>query len=143
VPSYLLDTCFVSEFSRKRPSPRVSRWEEENRQADFFLSALTIGEIWKGIELLAEGERQQRLRIWLDEDILAIYRENVLFVDERVARAWGVLAGELQRRGRVLPAVDGLIAATALVHGLTLVTRNEDDFHGTGVKLVNPWGQDG
>lgn len=103
-----------------------------------FLSVLTLVEIEKGLALLDPGRRQKALAAWLGE-LKAVYAARILPVDETVAAIWGRMTADLRRRGRMLKAVDGLIAATALGRGFSVVTRNVPDFEGTGVALVNPW----
>ncbi len=106
-----------------------------------FLSVLTVGELTKGIELLAAGERKRTLRRWL-ETLEQDYADRILSIDTETARIWGELTAGAQTGGRTIPASDGLIAATAIRHGLHLMTRNVTDFVNTGAMLLNPW-QDG
>lgn len=100
-----------------------------------FVSVLTLGEIRKGCATLGEGRRRARLNVWLETELPAWAGDRILPVDAAVADTWGRLMACPER----IPAVDGLIAATALRHGLTVVTRNEADFLATGVELLNPW----
>jgi len=100
------------------------------------LSVLTIGEIRKGIEGLADATRRQALSAWLDVELPGFFSGRILPIDVAVADRWGRLVGAA---GRPLPAIDSLLAATALVHGLTLATRNTQDFAGLPVPMVNPW----
>jgi hypothetical protein len=131
--SYLIDTCVVSE-ARRRSVPAVS-WLKAVGSATLFLSVITIGEITKGI---ATRERTDPIAAaalgrWLD-GLRGTYADRILPIDDAVATAWGRLMAR-----RTFPVPDGLIAATARVHDLTLVTRNVADFAETGVDLVNPW----
>jgi predicted nucleic acid-binding protein len=105
---------------------------------DTFISVVTIGEIAKGIELLPEGRRRNSLVAWLRE-IEAEYGEQILPCDIEIARVWGELTGRAQRQGHTIAAADGLIAATAIYHRLSLATRNVRHFIATGVSLINPW----
>jgi predicted nucleic acid-binding protein len=132
----LLDTCVVSEVTKPRPEPGVATWLAAQDEADLFLSALTLGEIRKGVERLPDSGRKDALRAWLETDLPARFRGRVLPVDARVAEAWGVTQAHATR---TLPAIDSLLAATARAHGLVVVTRNEADFDGCGVDLLNPW----
>jgi predicted nucleic acid-binding protein len=111
--------------------------------SNLFLSALTVGEILKGVDRLASGRKRSAIEHWRAK-VESLYEGRILPVDVHVARIWGNLGALAKEQGRPLPAVDGLIAATALAHGLTVVTRNVKDFRETGVMLLNPWpGSDG
>ena len=135
----LLDTCVVSELQRPGGNPRVRELVESIRVQDLFLSVITIGELTKGIALLSSGKKKDALSRWL----LALEQEHsnrILAVDHEAARIWGELTARARDRGKMVAAADGLIAATAIRHGLSVVTRNIADFNETGAMLVNPWG---
>ncbi|MGH9898686.1 MAG: type II toxin-antitoxin system VapC family toxin [Pyrinomonadaceae bacterium] len=136
--SYLLDTCILSEFKKKRPEQKVISWLDAQLEESLFLSALTIGEIQKGITLLPTSKRRTDLENWL-ESIIYRYDARILPLNTEVMQRWGELTGKFEQKGRVLPFLDSLIAATALAHGLVLITRNENDFAGTGVTVMNIW----
>ena len=136
---YLLDTNVISELVGKKPDVRVSRWVDALDPNSVFLSALTIGELRKGIEKLPDSPRRTRLLAWLVDDLLMRFAGRVLPLDTEVLLTWGVLTGRLEVRGRPLPAIDSLLAAQAIQHACILVTRNESDFRDTGVQLTNPW----
>ena len=133
----LLDTCVLSETQKANGEPAV-QLAVEALGKDAYISVITIGEILKGAELLAEGRQQRRLLAWLDK-VQADFGPRVLHIDPEVARLWGQLTAHAQRRGRQIAAPDGLIAATAHHHGLPVMTRNADDFTPTGVQVENPW----
>ena len=133
--SYLVDTNVLSELRRKQPQPEVVAWFTQRPRQTLYLSVLTLGEIRKGIERL-DAARQQPLLDWLEVELPNYFLGRLLAVDAHTADRWGRL---LASAGRPLPAVDSLLAATALQHDLTLVTRNTADFAGTGVRLINPW----
>ncbi len=133
--SFLIDTCAISELVSPRPSGRVRDWFEAASPDSLFLSVLTLGEIRKGIEKLQDGRRRVRIAAWLETELPAWFEYRVLPVDAGIADEWGRI---MARPGNI-PAVDGLIAATALRRRLTVVTRNESDFAATGVDLLNPW----
>ena len=136
---YLLDTNVPSEFSRDRPDPRVVQWLKAQPVTMLFLSAVTIGEIRKGLVLLPQGRRRDELETWFHTDLLIWFRNRILPVTPAIADRWGVLDGQCQLKGTPLNTADGMIAATAIEHDLTLVTRNVKDFAGLGVEIFNPW----
>jgi predicted nucleic acid-binding protein len=133
--SYLLDTNVVSELRRPRPSEAVLRWFDSVGSRDLWLSVLVLGEIRQGIEQLARKDPDQAAvrEKWL-VDLADLFDDRIVPVTADVADLWGRL--NVPDR---LPAVDGLLAATALVHGWTLVTRNTTDVARTGVRLLNPF----
>lgn len=134
--SYLIDTCAISELVRPTPSPLVLKWFDAVPSDALFISALTLGEIRKGVEKLPAGRRREHIRAWLEIDLPAWFDGRVLPVDAPVADEWGRLVATA---GASIPAIDALIAATALRHRLSVVTRNAADFAGTGVPIIDPW----
>jgi toxin FitB len=134
--SYLLDTNVVSELVRVTPDRRVVDWFREVPDEALHLSVLTLGEIRRGAERLAAGTRREKLRVWLEGELPGWFGDRVLAVDAGVADRWGRLLSQV---GRPVPAVDSLLAATALHHELRLVTRNVADFGFPGLEVVNPW----
>ena len=136
---YLLDTNVISELIAKQPNQQVVRWIDALDTNSVYLSVITIGELRKGIEKLADSPRKDILSAWLIDDLLVRFEGRVLPVDIDVMLIWGELTGRLERVGRPLPAINSLIAALAIHHTCSLVTRNEDDFKDTGVTILNPW----
>ena len=137
---YLVDTNVLSEYNRPgTPDIGVKRWLETTVRETQYVSVITLAEIQKGIELLADGKRRAQLEQWLQQDLETWFSGRVLDVDRQVARRWALLVAQGVRKGRPLPTVDSLIAATALAHDLTVVTRNVRDFESAGVLTVNPW----
>jgi toxin FitB len=136
VNGFLIDTNVVSELMKPRPSSRVVDWIDAHEEQLFHLSVLTLGEIRRGIVQLPPGRRRADLAAWLSGDLLARFAGRILQIDQEVADRWGHLAGA---KGATIPVIDGLLAATALQHNLTLVTRNTKDMTRTGVGLFNPW----
>ena len=134
--SYLLDTNVLSEMVRPNPNPNVLRWFETVPDEALHISVLTLGEIRKGIEKLIEPERKETLRLWLENKLLNWFNDRILPIDAAVADRWGRLQSEMKKP---LPAVDSLIAATALHYDLRLVTRNTRDFQYPSLPLVCPW----
>ena len=134
----LLDTCVVSENLRPNGEQRVKDRVRALRSEDTFLSTITIGEIAKGIALLDKGRRRELLAgylLGLEQD----FESRILGIDTETARIWGETTARAQLRGKAIPPTDGLIAATALRHGLHVMTRNVRDFEGSDVLIVNPW----
>lgn len=136
---YLLDTCVISELAAKQSNPKVVEFVDSLDPDDVYLSAITIGEITKGIERLPKSKRKHELETWLKEDLLIRFEGKIVSLDVDVLVTWGILTGRLETTGRILPAIDSLIAATVLYHQFKLVTRNVDDFTGTGIEIINPW----
>ena len=134
----LLDTCALSELRLPKPDAGVAGAIAELHNDDLFVSAITIGEIVKGVALLPDGQKKRILQSWL-RTLERDYGDRLLPVDLETCRMWGELTAAAQKAGRTIPAGDGLIAATARRHGLHIMTRNTADFEPTGVPLLNPW----
>jgi len=135
--SYLLDTNVISELVRPKPAKVVLDWFENIPSEALHISVLSLGEIRKGVEQMPDGDRREKLRLWLEHDLVAWFDTRVLPVDMPIADRWGRL---LALVGRPVPSIDSLLAATALHHELRLVTRNEKDFDYPGLEIINPWG---
>ncbi len=140
--NYLLDTCVLSEARKRNADRGVAGWLGEVSESRLYLSVIALGEIQKGIAALADRERKRKLQAWLENDLRARFAGRVLDVDTDVALEWGMLQGQGQQKGTPVPVVDSLIAATAIRHNLTLVTRNVRDFAHFPVHLYDPWGED-
>lgn len=136
---YLLDTCLVSELVRKKPDANVVKWVADCDEESTYLSVLTLGEIQKGISRISDKKRRSALQKWLDSDLRVRFGERILPITQDVAQTWGVLQGEAEAKGNVIPSIDGLLGATAVTHNLTVVTRNVSDLAKTGAKILNPW----
>jgi toxin FitB len=137
---YLVDTNVLSEFNRRGdPDPLVKQWLEAAEPTSLYVSVLTLAEIRFGVERLPLSKRRRQLEEWLDGALPAWFADRMLPVDRSVAHRWGVLRAQAEVKGRPLPVVDGLLAATALEHGLTVVSRNVEDFPSVGLLVVNPW----
>ncbi len=137
---FLLDTNVLSEFSRTgKPNAGVATWMRNAPPDALFASVLTFAEILRGIELLPAGRRRAELEEWLERDLQGSFGSRLLPVTKAIGDRWAFVSAREQLRGRPLAIVDGLIAATALEHDLTIVTRNVKDFAGTGVAIFNPW----
>jgi tRNA(fMet)-specific endonuclease VapC len=123
----------------KQPSQQVLDWLDAQVPESLFISMITIGEIAKGISKMPSSKRKESLITWLNENLPNRFKHRILSIDFSTMVLWGNLVGQLEQNGRPLPAMDSLIAAIALQNSLSLVTRNEKDFAGTGVVIVNPW----
>jgi predicted nucleic acid-binding protein len=134
--SYLLDTNVLSELRRKTPDAAVLEWFTRRPASTLYLSVLTFGELRKGIEGVPDAKRRMALTDWLETDLPAFFVGRILPVDAQVADRWGRL---LSAAGRPLPAIDSLLAASAALHGLSMVTRNSRDFVDLGLDVINPW----
>ena len=136
---FLLDTNCISEVVRLKPEPRVMAWMEGAEESLLYLSVLTMGEIRKGLAALQQSKRRTQLETWLELELQARFSGRILPIDAAVADRWGLLAASAKRRGKALSSIDGLLAATAIHHNLTIVSRNVSDFANTYVPVVNPW----
>lgn len=134
--SYLIDTNLLSELRRKQPDPTVVRWFSQRPAGTLYLSVLTLGEIRKGIEGVADAARRLALLDWLETALPAFFAGCILPIDTGVADRWGRLVAQA---GRPLPVIDSLLAATAAQHGLILVTRNLGEVQGLGAQVLDPW----
>lgn len=137
---FLLDTNVLSEFNRRgEPNPLVKQWLEAADPGSLYVSVLTLAEIRFGVELLPPGKRRAQLQEWLEDELPEWFDGRVLFVDDSIAQRWGVLRAQAQIKGRPLSVIDGLLAATAQQHSLTIVSRNVSDFIGAGLVVISPW----
>jgi toxin FitB len=136
--SYLIDTNVLSELRRKKPNAAVVQWFTRRPARSLYLSVLTLGEIRKGIEGVSEAKQRAVLIDWLEVELPNFFTGRILGVDAAVADRWGRMVAKAKRP---LPAIDSLLAATALAHDLTLVSRNVKDFSGTGLTVLDPWVQ--
>ena len=134
----LVDTCVLSEVQRRRGNKQVRERFEALADEDVYLSVLTLGEVKKGIDKLKASAKKKALAVWLDQLIFSS-QDRILPIDHETAIIWGEVTAKCEKKGQPIPAVDGLIAATALRHGLHLMTRNVAHFEPTGVMLINPW----
>jgi len=137
--SWLLDTCAVSEYAKKTPTPKVIAWLDEQDEASLFISVITLGEIEKGILKLRASDpvRSQKLTAWLGK-VQQRFDGRILPLDTAALHVWAQLASCAELNGQSLPLMDALIMATAQCHGLTVVTRNVQDF-AQYPQILNPW----
>jgi toxin FitB len=136
---FLLDTNCISELVRSQPDARVVAWMRAVNESLLYLSVVTLGEIRKGAAILPQIKRRAYLESWLESDLQVRFAGRILAIDNPVADRWGWLTAEAQLKGKPLSAIDGLLAATALHHNLTIVSRNVSDFANTPAPILNPW----
>ena len=136
---FLLDTNVPSEQTRPRPDSRLTFWLSAQPETSLFLSVVTVGELRQGIVLKPEGRRRSEIEHWFEAYLLPKFSGRVLPVTESIADRWGRLNAARRLAGTPLETVDGLIAATALEHDLTLITRNIKHFASLGLSILNPW----
>lgn len=139
--SFLLDTNTVFEPLRPRPDRQVLQWLADADEDGVFVSVITLGELRKGVALLPDGRRRRALDEWVTGQVPERFSGRILDVGHDIADEWGRLTARGQSSGVNVGAVDALLAATALVHGLAVVTRNVEHFRPMRVDVVNPWTQ--
>lgn len=135
--SYLLDTNILSELTKQKPNDRVLHWLKDMPDDLLYISVLTLGEIRKGVENIDDTKRKEKVRIFLEKELPDWFGDRILPIDRQVADKWGYLQNSF--KGRPLPAIDSLLAATALSYNLRLVTRNSKDFNYYALEIINPW----
>ncbi|HEY2359524.1 MAG TPA: type II toxin-antitoxin system VapC family toxin [Candidatus Angelobacter sp.] len=136
---YLLDTNVISEIIKLRPESKVVSWFQATSEELLYLSVLAIGEIRKGIDSLPRSNKRALLESWLANDLVLRFAGRILAVNLDIAERWGLICAQAKIAGASLAVIDGLMAATALHHNLTLVTRNTKDVQVAGIKTLNPW----
>ena len=136
---FLLDTNTVSELVSIKLHQRVLDWIEAADESRLFLSVMTLDEIRQGVAALPRSKKRSRLESWLEVDLHSRFAGRILAIDGDVADRWGWIMAQARVKGMTLPVVDGLLAATALRHNLTAVTRNVSDFAVAGLSVINPW----
>jgi hypothetical protein len=137
---FLLDTNVVSELMKPRPDARVLAWASAMPESLLHLSAITIGEIRRGIDLLPDdAPKRAALQSWLDSNVRVRFAGRILVFDDAVAERWGQIEAAAKKRRVTLPTIDVQLAATAMHHNLTFATRNTDHVKATGVAVFNPW----
>jgi len=136
---FLLDTCVISESTRSKASAKVLAWLDMKPADSLYVSVLTLGEIEQGIAQVGVASQTRKLDAWLRDAIVPMFHSRILEIDLAVARRWGRLQGVARRIGKPLALIDSLLAATALEHDLTIVTRNVKDFATLDVPIINPW----
>ena len=137
--NYLLDTCVISELIKARPTKSVVKWVVSIDESSMFISVLTLGEIHKGITKLRASKKKRALQGWVSNDLYQRFDNRIIPVSMEIARIWGEVQGKAEKKGEKMPAIDSLIAATAIAYDLRVVTRNAADMENSGVQIHNPW----
>lgn len=136
---YLLDTNVVSEWVKPRPNADVVAWLAEANEEDVFISVCTLAELRFGVASMPKGKRRDQLDQWVGSDLPARFDGRIVSIDIPIADAWGDIQARARRKGSVIGAMDGLIAASAEVYQMILVTRNTRHFEAAGTTMLNPW----
>ncbi len=137
--NYLLDTCVLSEFTRRLPHANVIGWMDAVEEEKLFLSAITLGEIQRGIDRLPESHRKMELLLWLNNSLMQRFGQRIIALDAQTMLTWGAFTARMEKSGQPMSLMDSLIAATAMQNNLIIVTRNVADFLPCGVQVINPW----
>jgi len=136
---FLIDTNCISELFRIKPDANVTTWIEDAEESLLYLSVSTLGEIRKGLASLPQDKRRSQVETWLEVELHARFRGRILPIDVAVADRWGLLTANARAKGKPLSTIDALLAATAIQHDLTLVSRNVRDFAHVPVPVPDPW----
>jgi toxin FitB len=137
--NYLLDTCLISELSKLKPNEKVVDWVLSENETNFYVSVLTFGELHKGVQKLPASKKKEELQVWIEDELKNRFQNRIIGIDMRVSILWGKIQCFAEKKGKPMPAIDSLIAATGIAYELTVVTRNVTDMEQSGVKLLNPW----
>jgi len=138
--SYLLDTCVLTEFSRRKPDAKVIRWIDSVGEDKLYVSVITIGELQRSIEKLTESQRKNDLMVWLNEGLKERLKDKILPLETVTLTLWGSLTSWKELNGQPMGVMESLIAATALCNNLIIVTNQTEAYLRCGAQVVNPWG---
>jgi predicted nucleic acid-binding protein len=136
---YLLDTCVISEIIKPKADKNVISWMQNQDEESLYLSVLTFGEIEKGIEKSPDEAKKRKLQLWVEEDLKKRFEGRIVPINLDISVKWGAIQGTAELQGKPMPAIDGLIAVSGLVHNYIVVTRNVSDMEQSTVELLNPW----
>jgi toxin FitB len=137
--NYLLDTCLISELIKPKPKKSVVNWIKQIDDDSLFISVLTLGELQKGVSKLPDSKKKNSLQNWLNTELTQRFENRIISINQQIATTWGHIQGTAEQQGKKIPAIDSLLAATAITYDLTVVTRNHSDMVRTGAKIFNPW----
>lgn len=135
---YLLDTCVLSELVKSTPDAHVIRWFEARKAHELCISAMTWGELQRGVTRLPESKRKSELTLWLQQ-LETGFEDRILAFDKNVSRVWAHMTAQTETQGKSMAAFDSIMAATARAHDCKLVSRNVRDFVNAGIDVINPW----
>jgi len=136
---YLLDTCVISELAKLNPNNKVADWVLKENEGDLYISTLTFGELHKGIERLPTSRKKDKLHDWVINDLKDRFWNRIVDINLDIATIWGKIQGVAEQKGKTMPVIDSLIAATGIAFNLIVVTRNVSDMEQSGVGLLNLW----
>jgi predicted nucleic acid-binding protein len=136
---FLLDTCVISELVKKQPDKKVIRWISNIDENNVFLSVITIGEIYKGIEEMPSCSRKILLQTWVANDLTERFRNRILSFDRATASLWGTIQAQSEMAGKSMPIIDCQIVATGIHNKLTIATRNITDMEISDATFYDPW----
>lgn len=136
---YLLDTCVISEITKREPNRNVISWLQAQDEANLFLSILTFGEIQKGIQKSTDQNRKKKLKMWLEEDLKKRFENRIIPIDLKIVTNWGSIQGSAELIGKPMAAIDSLIAVSGLTYNCIVATRNISDMEQSTAELFNPW----
>ncbi|MBN2382333.1 type II toxin-antitoxin system VapC family toxin [bacterium] len=137
--NYLLDTCIISDLIKPKPNKKLVQWLRTINENNQYLSVMTVGEIQKGISRLENNKKKDELQSWLNNELMERFSGQIVPINVEVAHRWGEILAQSEIRGKKLPIIDSLIAATGIVYDMIVVTRNIDDMEQSGVIVLNPW----
>jgi predicted nucleic acid-binding protein len=137
--NYLLDTCVLSEFTRRQPEKRVADWLDSIDEEKLFISVITVGEVQRGIERLPDSRRKTELLVWMNNGFLTRFAGRMIPIDAATMFLWGSLVAHREATGQPMGVMDSLILASALHNNLIIATRNVADFLPSGAQVINPW----
>ena len=137
--NYLLDTCVLSEFTRRKPDEKAIQWIDSLDEEMLFISVITVGEIQRGIERLPDSHRKTELLVWMNTELLTRFAERMVAIDAPTMFLWGSLVARMESSGQPMGVMDSLILASALQNNLIIATRNVTDFLPGGVQVIDPW----
>jgi hypothetical protein len=129
----------ISELIKPKAEPVVCSWVDEQNDNHLYLSVITLGEIQKGIAKLGDGTKKSKLQAWLDTELVYRFEGRVLGIDDQTCKMWGKILAQSELKGKPLPVIDAMIAATALVNHMAVATRNITDMTVPGLMIINPW----
>ncbi len=136
---YLLDTCVIFEFTREYPYPSLVEWLNQQEESALHLSVISIGEIQKSLSRMGHTKKTHKIQKWLDDSLTKRFETRLLPLNKDILTTWGRISTSCEIKGHPLHVIDGLIAATAVQHNLTIVTRYTYDYKHLGLPILNPW----